>query len=115
AGLGLLSGRARLLGLVALVGALFSFRLYGAPWTAMTAYPFVYLGAGAVCARAGDVAAHLVATLRDRGRPRPPPGVALATAVALAVLLAATTNGDLVGDTTFLLQWWNVYSRVLPY
>lgn len=115
AGLGLLSGRARLLGLVALVGALFSFRLYGAPWTAMTAYPFVYLGAGAVCARAGDVAAHLVARLRDRRRPRPPPGVALATAAVLAALLAATTNGDLVGNTTFLLQWWNVYSPVLPY
>lgn len=115
AGLGLLSGRARLLGVVALVGALFSFRLYGAPWTAMTAYPFVYLGAGAVCARAGDVAAYLMALLRHRGRPRPPPGVALATAVVFAALLAATTNGDLAGDTTFLLRWWNVYSRVLPY
>jgi hypothetical protein len=116
AGLVLLPWRTRLLAAGTIAISLVAYAAYAAPWTAMTAYPFIYLGAGAACHAAGAGAARCLALLR-----RWQPGAAAATArwsrraglalsLALAVALASLTNHDLVGDATFLLSWWNSYS-----
>ncbi len=116
AGLALLPWRARLLGAGTLAISLVAYAAYAAPWTAMTAYPFIYLGAGAACHAAGAGAARCLALLRHRQ-----PGAAgtparwsryagLALSLALALALASLTNHDLAGDVTFLLSWWNSYS-----
>ncbi len=116
AGLALLPWRARLLGAGTLAISLVAYAAYAAPWTAMTAYPFIYLGAGVACHAAGAGAARCLALLR-----RWQPGAAgtparwsrragLALSLALALALASLTNHDLAGDVTFLLSWWNSYS-----
>jgi len=100
---GLLALR-RHVGLAALVASAFSLAaitLYPAPWTAMSAYPFIYLGAGQACALAGE---RVRAAFRLSS-----PRVAIAIAAVLALALAALTNGDLWGDYRFLLEWWRLY------
>jgi hypothetical protein len=101
AGLFALRPHVRLAALVASLLSLVAITLYPAPWTAMSAYPFVYLGAGQACALAGASVGGLLRLRR--------PLVAVAVAVGLAVGLAALTNGDLWGDYRFLLSWWRLY------
>ncbi len=117
AGLALLPWHARWLAAVAFGLALVAGSLYQAPWTAMTAYPFVYLGAGVSCARAGALVARLLRGLPGlkafAGRPGAP--LAVVAGVGLAGLLFAVTNADLAGDTRFLRQWWSYYARVPSY
>ncbi|HET7771471.1 MAG TPA: hypothetical protein VFN74_22055, partial [Chloroflexota bacterium] len=80
--------------IAASAAALFATSLYGAPWTAMSAYPFLYLGAGRLCAigyRWGPV-----------------PGAVIAAAGA--ILLMAVTNTDVWSDYRFMLAWWRQYA-----
>jgi hypothetical protein len=73
-----------------------SFMLYPAPWTAMSAYPLLYIGAGVGCCVVGAAVGRFVRA-----------GHVVAT--GLAIYLAATTNLDLAGDHTYLLSWWRIY------
>ncbi len=116
AGLVLLPWRARLLGAATIAISLVAYAAYAAPWTAMTAFPFIYLGAGAACHAAGAGAARCLALLRQ-WQPEAAGALArwsrragLALSLALALALASLTNRDLAGDATFLLSWWNSYS-----
>jgi hypothetical protein len=88
AGMAFVPAQTRWLTAGALLLTLVATTLYSTAWTAMTAYPFVYLGAGAACAAA-------------RRRP---------LSVGLVVVLLALTNRDLWGDPTFLKEWWGYYS-----
>lgn len=112
AGLALLPRRTRWLALVASAVALLASTLYGPPWTAMSAYPFIYAGAGVSCAAAGTLAARAVAAVPwlSQRPARWSVGLARAVSLSLTLLLAALTNLDLVGDQQFLLLWWNYYS-----
>jgi hypothetical protein len=83
--------------------SLLAITLYPAPWTAMSAYPFIYLGAGIVCDEVGKAAA----------RPFRPGAAARWTAVGVTaagvLVLASLTNVDLWGDYRFLQIWWRLY------
>jgi hypothetical protein len=83
--------------------SLVSFVLYPAPWTAMSAFPLLYVGAGVGCAAAGAAAARLA-----RGLPAMRRTANLVSAVC-ALVLAAATNLDLAGDHSYLLEWWRLY------
>src|SRR5206468_12510095 len=121
AGLAFTPRRTRCLALVAEGGTIAATLLYGAPWTAMSAYPFVYLGAGLACAGAGRLVAWLA---RQPTARRSPPAagaavncaahrqsrIAFAGALAAAFVAMALTNLDLVGRPQFLLQWWSYYA-----
>jgi hypothetical protein len=107
AGLCLLPWRFALLTLVASALALVTHAHYAAGWSVMSAYPFVYLAAGAACAGAGTLAA--------RPLKRPDPRLTAATAVLLLLVLAAVTNGDLWGDPGFARQWMGIYAPAARY
>jgi hypothetical protein len=110
-GLLLCGRRVGWLALVASVASLLSYMLYPAPWTAMSAYPLLYIGAGVGCCAAGSAlgaASHAV--IRGHGRlrwSRTTVGAAIAT--ICAAVLAAATNLDLVGRHEFALAWWWLY------
>jgi hypothetical protein len=110
-GLVLLPRRTRWLALVASAATLFAGTLYSPAWTAMSAYPFIYTGAGVACAAAGTLAARAgrrwpgLVTAGRQGWLVPTIGL------VLALLLAGLTNLDLLGDTRFLLMWWSFYAR----
>jgi hypothetical protein len=95
AGLLLLPRHALAAAIAASLAALFATSLYSAPWTAMSAYPFLYVGAGQLCALAV--------------RRRPLPGTVLA--IGAVALLVAATNTDLWGDYRFMLEWWRQYAQ----
>ena len=94
AGLFLLPRHAFLGATAASGAALFAIALYGAPWTAMSAYPFLYIGAGRLCS--------LAVTWRRV------PGLVIA--LAGLVVLVAVTNAGLWGDWRFALAWWRQYA-----
>jgi hypothetical protein len=93
AGLAFVPTQARWLAAGALLLTLVATTMYSTAWTAMTAYPFVYLGAGAACAA-------------TRRRP---------VALGLVAVLFALTNRDLVGDAGFLKEWWGYYTGPNPF
>ena len=83
--------------------SLLAITLYPAPWTAMSAYPFIYLGAGIVCDEVGKAAARpFRRTLAARW-------TAVGVTAAGVLVLASLTNGDLWGDYRFLMGWWDLY------
>jgi hypothetical protein len=112
AGLWLLPPRARWLALVSSAAALGSLSLYPRPWTAMSAYPLIYLGAAMSCVAIGMTIGRLVARAGTLGSS--PIAVTAATqlvTVVLALGLAAVTNLDLIGDPRFLLSFWRLYAE----
>ncbi|HEX2036399.1 MAG TPA: hypothetical protein VHS99_19625, partial [Chloroflexota bacterium] len=114
-GLVFLPWRTRLLALVATGATLGATSLYPAPWTAMSAYPFIYAGAGVACAGAGRWAGRAIGTLPWPARPAVRLGMREGTlegaiGVGLALVLFAVTNTDLAGDPAFLLRWWDLFS-----
>jgi hypothetical protein len=109
AGLGLfvLPWRTSVLALVATAMSLVAYAQYSASWTAMSAYPFVYLAAGAACVRGGSLIQGVLGGRRS--------GVALGTAVLLVVVLAGVTNTDLWGEAGYARWWWSHYAPSPPY
>jgi len=115
-GLVFTSWQVRLMALAASAAALFSITLYPAPWTAMSAYPLIYLGAATACVAAGR-AALLGARRLAAGRwslwgtgSSGDAVVIVVVSVALAVVLGALPNQDLVGRTEFMLHWFSYYA-----
>ncbi|HXI18032.1 MAG TPA: hypothetical protein VNM48_16840 [Chloroflexota bacterium] len=115
-GLAFTSWRVRLMALAASAAALFSITLYPAPWTAMSAYPLIYLGAATACVGAGRavlLGARRIAVGRGPLRGTRSSGdavVIVVVSVALAVVLGALPNQDLVGRTEFMLHWFSYYA-----
>lgn len=105
-----------MLTLVGLAISLASLSYYSAPWAATSAYPLVYVGAGTTCAAVGDLGCRLLARLprslvdttvrRTLAGRRRAAWASSGLALLLAIVLAAATNADLVGDLRFLLTWW---------
>lgn len=114
AGFFFLPWRARLLALVACVGAISAWALYTPPWMAMAAYPLVYLGAGALCAAAGTLVTRALAGQIGRA-PMAVVVLGRALSLALAVALLAQTNGDLLGNARYAHDFWAAYARVGSY
>jgi len=109
------SWRVRLMALAASAAALFSVTLYPAPWTAMSAFPLIYLGAATTCVATGRAvvrgAQQLVQSLGLHSRlGNAGDRVALAVSAPLAVVLGALPNQDLVGRTEFMLRWFSYYA-----
>jgi hypothetical protein len=111
AGLALLGWRPLALGAVGLSISLFSLTYYSAPWAATSSYTLVYAGAGTACAALGSLVGRWAALLPWRGRRAPAVRAALVwgSRLALVVLLVAATNGDLLGERSFLLTWWRYF------
>jgi hypothetical protein len=107
AGLCLLPWRFTLLTAVASALALVTHAHYAAGWSVMSAYPLVYLAAGAGCAGAGVWLARLLR--------RPDPHLPAAVAVVLLLLLATLTNVDLAGNVAFARQWMGIYAPAAQY
>jgi hypothetical protein len=99
--------RVRWMALAASATTLVAHANYSAPWTAMSAYPLLYLAAGAACARGGRALRRVAGRW---GRP-----VAVGTTLLLLLLLAAVTNGDLWGDAGYARWWWSHYALVPRY
>jgi hypothetical protein len=105
AGLLLLPRKTWLLASLAMAATLIATILYRTPWTAMTAYPVVYAGAG-VCATAlASQAARRLALKPALAR-----SAHDGLAVGIVALFAALTNLDLAGNPSFLLHWWSYYA-----
>jgi len=98
--------RVRWLALVGSLGALYSYVLYPAPWTAMSAYPLLYIGAGVGCCAVGRTAGRV---LMWRGVDHAVPALAPTLAASTAFALAALTNLDLVGRYDFAITWWRLF------
>ena len=92
--------------------------VYPAPWTAMTAYPLVYIGVGVVCDWLGRLAGRTLEEIAVRARwsirDRMPWIVVVISWLGL-FLVVALTNGDLWGDTRFAIAWWQSYAQVPRY
>jgi|GEM_PF-2260871 len=113
AGMLLANWRTRLVALVASAVTLASTLLYSAPWTAMSAFPLVYLGAGMACEALGLAAAH-VSRLLPIPYVRVSPFrlgavVTVCVSVLCAAMLCVLTNLDLAGDTRFLMRFWSYF------
>jgi hypothetical protein len=108
-GLALLPPRARWLGVVAVASTAFTTTLYAAPWTAMSAYPLIYTGAGVTFARLGALAAGMAAAIWRSSAGAFSLWTGRAVSVALASLAVAATNRDLLGDARFVLLFWDQY------
>jgi hypothetical protein len=80
---------------------------YSAPWTAMSAYPLLYLAAGAACVQGGQALRRLTGRW---GR-----AVALGVTLLALLILAGVTNGDLWGDAGYAHWWWSHYALVPRY
>lgn len=89
--------------------------LYQAPWTSMTAYPIVYLGAGHVACVAGHSIASKFRNQINEDTTALHEALPFGIATTIVAALAIATNLDLVGDPTFALRWWQAYWPVLPY
>lgn len=104
--------RARLVGALLLALAAGAAAAYAAPWTAMSAYPLLYLSVAAACVAAGKGVAQvwrrLTVPVTDDGSQM----VARVFALALVLVCVALTNGDLVRDTRFATRWWAEYAVV---
>jgi hypothetical protein len=101
-----------LLALTGLAVSLVSVMYYPAPWAATNAYPIVYIGASTACVAAGRALARTLGALggiHPAGATRIP-WVGAAAGVALAMVLAATTNLDLAGNTDFIFTWWGSFA-----
>ncbi|HEV2126923.1 MAG TPA: hypothetical protein VGW38_29585 [Chloroflexota bacterium] len=115
------------LALTATAMALAAHSLYRSPWTAMTAYPFIYIGVGITCSRVGDLLAGLLTRIGPTLARHSGSGSAGSAATGsrsrlvwygaiIAIIgVALLTNGDLFGDTSFLHQWWRHYAVVPVY
>ena len=95
-------------------GAVSSF-LYHAPWTAMTAYPIVYLGVGRIISIISGWCANQVTASEVRYISMPYSTICNLSTLIMIVGIVISTNRDLFGDTTFAIQWWQAYWPVLPY
>ena len=98
--------RVRWLALIGSLAALYSYMLYPAPWTAMSAYPLLYIGAGAGCSAVGRAAGRLLLWRRED---RVMQMLTAIFATSTACGLAALTNLDLVGRYGFALAWWRLF------
>jgi len=114
AGVALLGPRVAVATLLGLAISLVSLTYYSTPWAATNVYPFVYIGAGSACAALGRFVARTLQqfprrkalTLRSLDAAR---WLGVGVALASALLLAAQTNLDLVGNTNFLLTWFRYW------
>lgn len=111
AGILLLPRRGLAIGVVMIAVSLAANTLYNAPWTAMSAYPLVYVGASAGCCRLGSAVASWLEAKGWSGAPFRVERVGVVVSCALVAVLVALTNLDLVGQPAFLLQWWSAYAE----
>ena len=105
----------RYVGLSLLVFSLVSSYVYHAPWTSMSAYPIVYLGAADIATRISHtvVRAHGDVFSRDAASLRTSLGIVFLSVIMLPLILV--TNVDLIGTFTFAQRWWQAYWPILPY
>ncbi len=93
---------------IATVIALAQGTIYGVPWVLMSAFPLVYISAANGSMQVGKACSAM--GRRSLGTPR---GVMarclmnpLTTVAVLTTVATAVTNLDLIGDATFVIQWW---------
>lgn len=105
----------RYVGLSLLVFSLVSSYVYHAPWTSMSAYPIVYLGAADIATRISHtvVRAHGDVFSRDAASLSTSLGIVCLSVIMLPLILV--TNVDLIGNFAFAQRWWQAYWSILPY
>jgi hypothetical protein len=117
-GISLSGSRLAVLGCALVVITIIATIVYPAPWTAMTAYPFVYIGVGVVCDWLGRLVGRSVEDVAVRARwsiGDPMQWIVKVVSWSGLFLVVALTNGDLWGDTRFAIAWWQSYAHVPRY
>lgn len=105
----------RVPGVALLAFGMVSSCLYPAPWTSMTAFPIVYLGAGHIACVTGHIMATKFCNQIKKDTTALLEALSLGIATTIVATLAIATNLDLFGDPAFALSWWQAYWPVLPY
>ena len=86
--------------------------LYPAPWTAMSAYPVIYICCAIGCDYLSKITSHWIWP-RFKGKISQS-HMYIWTYLCLVIGMVSVTNRDIVGIDDFARRWWGLYSVTFP-
>ena len=105
----------RCIGLSLFAFSLVSSYVYHAPWTSMSAYPLVYLGAAHTAVRITYTVVRRHSDVFSREVVSSKMSFCVVFLSVIMFLMILVTNVDLIGISTFAQRWWQAYWPILPY